>query len=212
MHYIYLHGFASSPQSTKARNLSDRFRQRGIPLTVPDLNQNDFSHLTLSRQLWQVESLFPPKPAPVTLIGSSFGGLTAAWLGQLHPQVDRLVLLAPAFRFLEHWLPRLGDEQVNQWQATGTLAVYHYGAAQMLPLHYGFVEDAIGYPEEQIQRPVPTLILHGIRDDVIPIAASIEFARDRPWVTLAKLDSDHALTDVSEQIWQSIKDFCSLEF
>lgn len=210
MNYIYLHGFASSPQSTKARDLGDRFRQRGIPLTVPNLNQNDFSHLTLSRQLRQVESLFPPAPAPVTIIGSSFGGLTAAWLGQFHIQVDRLVLLAPAFRFLDHWLPRLGDEQVNQWRLTGALPVYHYSAGQMLPLHYGFVEDAVAYREEQIQRPVPTLILHGIQDDVIPIAASIGFACDRPWVTLVKLNSDHALTDVSEQIWQSIKDFCSL--
>jgi predicted esterase YcpF (UPF0227 family) len=115
-HYIYLHGFASSPRSTKATDLRDRFANLNIPLTVPDLNQGDFTHLTLSRQIQQVEVLFPPAPESVTLIGSSFGGLTAAWLGEKHLQVDRLVLLAPAFGFLDHWLSRLGEVQVKQWQ------------------------------------------------------------------------------------------------
>src|SRR5512136_1301514 len=101
--YIYLHGFASSPQSAKAKYLRDCFQTRQIDIKVPDLNQGDFSHLTLTRHLKQVAAEFPPAPAPVAIIGSSFGGLTAAWLGQRHPQVQRLVLLAPAFQFLAHW-------------------------------------------------------------------------------------------------------------
>src|SRR6476646_8388913 len=113
-HYLYLHGFASSPRSTKAQDLRDRFQALGIELTVPDLNQPDFAHLTLSRQLQQVAALIPSDSPPVTLIGSSFGGLTAAWAAQQHVQIQRLVLLAPAFRFLEHWLPRLGADQVQR--------------------------------------------------------------------------------------------------
>ena len=210
MHYIYLHGFASSPRSTKARDLSDRFAKLGVPLGVPDLNQNDFTHLTLSRQIQQVEALFPPAPAPITLIGSSFGGLTAAWLGERHLQVDRLVLLAPAFGFLAHWLPRLGDAQVQQWQTDGYLSVYHYGEAKKLPLSYAFVTDAAQYWEGAIVRSLPTLILHGKHDDVIPLQASIDFAKSRPWVQLIELDSDHALTEVSTKIWQAVQTFCVL--
>ncbi|MBD2035766.1 alpha/beta fold hydrolase [Leptolyngbya sp. FACHB-321] len=209
MHYIYLHGFASSPRSTKARDLSDRFAALDMSLSIPDLNQNDFSHLTLSRQIQQVEALFPPAPAPVTLIGSSFGGLTAAWLGERHLQVDRLVLLAPAFSFLAHWLPRLGD-QVEQWQTDGYLSVYHYSEAKELPLHYAFVTDAAQYQEESITRSLSTLILHGRHDDVIPLQASLDFARTRPWIKLVELDSSHALTDVSTEIWQAIQSFCAL--
>ncbi|PSB25126.1 YqiA/YcfP family alpha/beta fold hydrolase [Stenomitos frigidus] len=210
MHYIYLHGFASSPRSTKAVVLKERFAKLDIPLVIPDLNQNDFTHLTLSRQLQQVEALFPPAPEPVTLIGSSLGGLTAAWLGERHLQVDRLVLLAPAFGFLDHWLQRLGEMQVNQWQTEGELRVYHYGEAQKLPLSYGFVTDAMQYREESIARSLPTLILHGKQDDVIPLQASLDFAKNRPWVQLIELDSDHALTDVSTKIWQAIQAFCAL--
>jgi pimeloyl-ACP methyl ester carboxylesterase len=210
MRYIYLHGFASSPQSTKARDLSDRFSRLYLPLLIPDLNQDDFTHLTLTRQLHQVGALFPSPPVPVTLIGSSLGGLTAAWLGQQHPQVERLVLLAPALGFLENWLSRLGTAQVQLWQTTGYLPVYHYREDRLLPLSYQFVKDAQQYRESELKRSVPTLILHGRRDEVIPLQASIEFARDRPWVKLIQLDTDHAMTDVSQEIWQNIREFCLL--
>ena len=187
--------------------MAGRFAQRGLPLLVPDLNQGDFSHLTLTRQIQQVQALLPPEPTPVTLIGSSFGGLTAAWVGESRRQIQRLVLLAPAFGFLPHWLSRLGRAQVQQWQRDGYLPVYHYGEERMLPLHYGFVQDAEQYRDETIRRPVPTLILHGRRDEVIPLQASVEFACDRPWVQVIALDSDHALGDVGDEIWQAIQKF-----
>jgi len=208
--FIYLHGFASSPQSKKAQDLCDRFTQLNIPLTIPDLNQGDFTHLTLTRQLRQIETEFLTTSQPVTLIGSSFGGLTAAWLGQTHPAVERLVLLAPAFGFLSHWMPRLGYEQMQQWKDEGFLPVYHHGAEKMLPISYGFAEDAAEYREVEIQRQVPTLIIHGTQDEVIPLQASIDFASTRPWVELIQLESDHSLQDKSEEIWQAIAEFCDL--
>ena len=208
--YIYLHGFASSPRSTKARDLYSRFQAIGIPLIVPDLNQNDFSHLTLTRQLKQVAAELPKSSTPATLIGSSFGGLTAAWLAEQHPQIKQLVLLAPAFQFMAHWLPRLGEEQLQHWQAEKYLSVYHYGEERKLPLHYEFVADALRYREEKLQRPIPALILHGQQDDVIPIQASRDYAAQRPWVTLVELNSDHALGNVQTEIWAAIQSFLKL--
>lgn len=208
--FIYLHGFASSPQSKKAKALGDRFTQRGIPLQTPDLNAGDFSRLTLSRQVAQVEALFPPEPEPVVVIGSSFGGLTAAWLGDRHPQIQKLVLLAPAFGFLQHWLPRLGNAAVQEWRDSGYLSVHHYSKDRELPLHYDFVTDAAQYDDTTLQRPVPTMILHGRQDDVIPVDASRNYAAPRPWVSLMELDSDHALTDVEADIWEAIQTFCGL--
>lgn len=210
MNYFYLHGFASSPRSNKAIYLSDRFAQREINLQSPDLNQADFSHLTITRQLNQVAAELPPPPTCVTLIGSSLGGLTAAWLGQKHLQVQRLVLLAPAFEFLAHWLVHLEQSQLQQWQAEKYLSVYHYGEKRSLPLHYEFVLDAAQYQEAQLLRPIPTLILHGRQDEVIPIGASRKFAQNRPWVQLIELESDHSLGNVLPQIWQSIQTFCEL--
>lgn len=206
--FIYLHGFASSPQSAKAQYFGECFRALGLPLQIPDLNQNDFYHLTLTRQLQQVEQLLIE--SPVTIIGSSFGGLTAAWLGQRFPQVERLVLLAPAFQFLSHWQPRIGIEQMQRWQTEGSMQVYHYGANQMLPLSYAFMTDMAQYNEANLKRPIPTLILHGCHDDVIPVQSSRDYAAPRNWVDLIELNSDHALVDVQSDIWQSIRTFCHL--
>ena len=210
MQFIYLHGFASSPQSIKVQYLRDRFAECQIDIKVPDLNQGDFSHLTMTRQLHQVWCEFRLDAVPVTLIGSSLGGLTAAWLGEKHLQVQRLVLLAPAFQFLYHWLPQLGEEKLQRAQAQQYLMVYHYGEKRSLPLSYQFVLDAARYQDEQLSRPIPTIILHGQHDKVIPIQVSRDFARERPWVELIELDSDHALGNVLPEIWSGVRNFCHL--
>jgi uncharacterized protein len=161
MRYFYLHGFASSPRSIKAQQLLDR-----IPsLEIPDLNQNDFQNLTLTRQIHQVKALIQE---PVTLIGSSFGGLTAAWIAQECEWVDRLILLAPAFHYLDHWLPTFDPMALESWRSGNPISIYHYGEGRSLDLNYGIVEDLAQYDETQLQRAISTLILHGVRDEIIP--------------------------------------------
>jgi pimeloyl-ACP methyl ester carboxylesterase len=208
MKYIYLHGFASSPDSAKARYIRDRFLEKQIALSVPDLNQNNFSDLTLTRQINQVSQEF--SDGPVTLIGSSLGGLTAAWLGEKYPQIERLVLLAPAFGFLSHYLARLGSEAVQNWQESGFLSVYHYAEKRSLPLSYQFILDSENYSDHALKRSIPTLILHGKQDEVIPLTASQKYAQSRSWVELIELDSDHGLGDALPEIWSKIQLFCHL--
>ncbi|MGB3263974.1 MAG: YqiA/YcfP family alpha/beta fold hydrolase [Microcoleus sp.] len=218
--YIYLHGFASSPDSAKAKYFRNRFSSLGIDLKTPDLNQNDFSRLTLTRQLNQIEtefgitrsSLSPAEnvnnPEGVTIIGSSFGGLTAAWLAQRQLSVKRIILLAPAFQFLSHWLPLLGQQQLEKWHSEEYLPVYHYGEQRYLPLNYQFVTEMAQYPDEKLMRQVPTLIVHGKHDTIIPIQASRNFAEHRPWVQLIELEDDHSLGNVLTEIWEAIQKFC----
>jgi uncharacterized protein len=208
--YIYLHGFSSGPGSTKAKYIQAQCVQIGIDLQVPDLNQDDFTHLTISRQITQVLALFPPDGSLVTLIGSSLGGWIATLIAQNHPQVEKLVLLAPAFDFLAHWLPKIGEQRLDLWQQTGYISIYHHAIKDLSPLHYDFLIDAQTYPPAEIDRVLPTLIIHGIHDDVIPIAASQNFATEHPWVELLEWDSDHQLTDLNPQIWQEICRFCQL--
>ena len=74
-------------------------------------------------------------------------------------------------------------------------------------MHYDFLEDLAQYPDEQLQRQIPTLILHGINDEVIPIQASRNYLKTRPWVRLIELNSDHGLENVLDVIWQEIRDF-----
>jgi uncharacterized protein len=203
MTFIYLHGFTSGPQSFKATYLRDRFAELGLKLEIPDLNQGDFSHLTFTRQIKQVIALLPPEP--VTLLGSSLGGLTAAWVADRQSQVEQLILLAPAFGFLQHWLGTFSTEQLQTWQVAGYLPFYHHAEKRELPLHYQFVHDLQQYRSSVLTHPVPTLILHGLQDSVIPISASREFAASRSWVNLIELNDDHELKASSERIWQQIQ-------
>ena len=208
--FIYLHGFASSPHSFKAQFLVKRFEQIGHALEVPDLNQEGFYSLTLTRQIQQIASLIGDISIPVTLIGSSFGGVTAAWLAEHNSVVDRLVLLAPAFHFTQHWFSKLGAANLQAWRQTGRIGVYHYGQKRFLDLSYEFVQDLEYYNDAQINRLIPTLILHGINDEVIPLHSSQQFSQNRSWVTLHELNSDHGLSNVIELIWQAILEFCQI--
>jgi pimeloyl-ACP methyl ester carboxylesterase len=182
-------------------------------MLVPDLNQGDFSQLTLSRQIHQVSELILAQPDATVLMGSSLGGLTAAWVAQqptMTERIQKLVLLAPAFDFLAQWLPRLGADQLNAWSSEGSIAIYHYTEQRTLPLQYDFITDAQSYDDAALQANISTLILHGTRDETIAIAASRAYAA-RPWVRLVELPSDHALVDVETDIWQHTREFLGLE-
>lgn len=213
MQYLYLHGFASSPRSAKAQAMQARFAALGLDLAIPDLNQGDFTRLTLSRQIQQISSLIQARADSTVLIGSSLGGLTAAWVAQqasLTERIEKLMLLAPAFNFLQQWLPRLGSDQLTSWQREGTLPVFHYTEQRSLPLQYEFITDAQRYDDEALDAKIPTLILHGLGDETISIEASRAYAAPRPWVRLVELPSDHALVDVEKDIWQHTQAFLGL--
>jgi uncharacterized protein len=210
MNYLYLHGFTSGPRSTKAVDLGDRFAQQGINLNIPDLNQPKFFDLTLTRQIQQCESILASEPNAWTILGSSLGGLVTAWLGQRNPNVERILLLAPAFEFLPHWQQQIGPAQLEQWQKDGSIEVYHPVEGRSLPLGYAFWTDASQYNEADLNRPVPTLMIHGVNDEVIPVDASRRYAAQRPWCQLLEMQSDHGLTDVLPEIWAATQRFCTM--
>lgn len=204
--YIYLHGFASSPRSSKARYLRDRFTEIKLNLEVLDLNQGDFTNLSLTRQIKQTIAAFPSNKS-VILIGSSFGALTAAWVAQKQLQVEKLILLAPAFGFPNSWYSKLQPEKIEQWRESNYLSVFHYGENREIPLHYKFLEDADNYPLSNLKRSLDTLIIHGIDDQVVPIQVSRDYQQQHSQVKLVELKSDHGLNDVQSRIWQETKIF-----
>jgi uncharacterized protein len=205
--YIYLHGFASSPKSKKAIYLKNRFAEIGIKLEIPDLNQGDFTYLTLTRQIAQTAALFNKFKTPITLIGSSFGGLTAVWLAEKYLQVEKLILLAPAFGFPSSWFNKFPEAELKQWQRSGYKNIYHYGENKLLPLHYEFLIDGDLYDLNTIKRSLPTIILHGKNDNVVPIEVSYHYVNKHPQGKLIALESDHGLNDVQNRIWQEIQKF-----
>lgn len=207
MIYIYLHGFASSPLSRKARFFAERFAEAGIELKTPDLAP-DFENLTISSQTNIVRQVMGDN-REVTLIGSSMGGYVAALCAAGCPVVKQVALMAPAFGLARRWEDTLGGEKSAEWQRTGRLSVFHYGEGRDRKLSYRFIEDAARYPDYPEIRQ-PALILHGRMDPVVPISNSEEFARRGPDRQLVCFDSGHELTDVLSSLWTEAEAFFEL--
>ena len=205
--YVYLHGFASSPQSGKARFFHRRFAEIGIELDVPALDGGDFEHLTITGQLGIVDSAVAGRPT--ILFGSSLGGYLAALYAARHANVERLVLLAPAFQFPSRWRQRYSPEELEDWKRNGSASVFHYGFGREMPLNYRLMEDSLRYEDEPgfVQ---PALILHGNLDPVVPVGISTALAARRPNITVRTFDSGHELNNVLEDLWEETAAFLGL--
>jgi pimeloyl-ACP methyl ester carboxylesterase len=210
-HFIYLHGFASSPQSNKAQFFRKRFEEKGLELEIPSLDGGDFTHLTITGQLQIVDAAAAGRHAeqPTILIGSSLGGYLAALYAARHADIGRLVLLAPALRFPSRWGERYSPEELARWRREGTVPVFHYGYKGEIPLGYQLMEDSQNY-EDEPEFAQPALVLHGSRDPVVPASISASYAARHPNVTLRLFDSGHELTDVLEDLWSETAAFLSL--
>lgn len=207
MRYLYLHGFASGPTSSKAAYFRERFAGLGLALETPDLTGGDFAHLTITGQLSVVERTLEGQAA--CLIGSSLGGYLAALYAARHPEVARVVLMAPAFGFARRWPLRLGEQTVQSWRETGWLAVYHYARKEEARVHYALLEDGLRYEDfPAVNQPV--LVFHGTRDEVVPASFSEDFRALHPHAELRLFDSGHELTDVLEPMWQETCRFLRL--
>ena len=197
---IYLHGFASSPGSAKATRFAKALDDRGVPSRFPDLNQGDFRGLTISRQLCLLDTLCKgAADGSLLIIGSSLGGYAAALWAARSPAVAALVLMAPAFDFAARWRARLGQPTITAWEAAGAVAVMHHGTGKMEMIGWSLMADAERH-EPFPEARVPTLILHGCRDETVDFALSTAFARDRPRVELVGLDADHGLLGVLDTV------------
>jgi uncharacterized protein len=216
MRVVYLHGFASSPQSSKARFFDGKFQKAGVEFEAPQLDQGEFPKLTISGQMLVVANAVSAhreklaKGEPLVLMGSSLGGYLAALYAERHPQaVDRLVLIAPAFEFLQRWRSRLSAEEIEQWKREGSIPIYHYGSKTEQRLGYRFLEEAAQH------KAVPdfhqrALILHGTEDTVVPCQVSRDFALEHAHVRLALFKSGHELTDVLEGLWREASAFLEI--
>jgi hypothetical protein len=171
---------------------------------APELDEGNFEGLTISGQLRVVEKAVAGEP--VVLMGSSLGGYLAALFAARNPVVEKLVLLAPAFQFPTRWKARYTAEELERWKARGTIPFFHYGFNEERGLGFQMVEDSARYGDEPAFEQ-PALVLHGRRDDVVPVELSEGFAERHNNVTLRVVESGHALTDVLEQLWAETAGF-----
>src|SRR5262245_11085539 len=170
--FLYLHGFASGPRSTKAMAFADHYARRDVHVERLDLRRPSLEHLRLSAILRTVREAIGDERDRALLIGSSLGGLAAARVAEEDARVCALVLMAPAFRFIDRWPGRLGETAWRSWREIGWLEIFDYAEQSPARVDFGFAEDAAavdarggGWPDVR----VPTLIVHGRSDEVVDI-------------------------------------------
>ena len=209
--FVYLHGFASSPASGKARAFAAWGKERGIEVDVLDLRVPSFEHLRFSAiKAATKEAIDRGGPqSRAVLIGSSLGGLTACRLAAEDPRVCAVVAMAPAFRLAETWRARLGEEAWERWRTEGSVEVDDWANKVKARVDHGFVEELTRLDEGFPDVRVPVLILHGVHDDIVSIDLSREWSRGKRHVRLVEVDDGHELTNSIPKILEEATRFLS---
>ena len=212
-HVVNLHGFASSPESSKAQRFRRELEARGVGFSSPDFNQPAFETLTTTRMLGQVGQVVGQiKDGPVALIGSSLGAFVSvhAAARDTSGKIDRLILMAPALDFGGNRLRQLGPDGLDEWRRSGMLRVFHHGAGVEKQVGFALYEDAAAYDAITLPTTLPALVFQGDQDTSVDPAMVQQWAQGRPLVDLRMLSDGHQLTDSLDLIWSESAPFLGL--
>lgn len=214
---LYLHGFASSPQSSKAQYLNEHLQAMGLGLRAPDLNVPSFRELTLTAMIGRVgEEIRQCPEGPVYLIGSSMGAMVALHAADrleepLRSRIRKMLFLAPGFDFVRNREVTLGREGIEEWKRSGARRYFHYGYGEEREVGYQLMEDMAGYDSFAVEIRAPILLFHGRHDETVNYRQSERFAGRSPLIDLRLVDSDHSLHDHIEVIRETMVEFFELE-
>ena len=182
---VYVHGFGSTRHGEKATALERACTRHGFPFAAFDFRGHGESTGTMGELHCAgliedlqviVRSLAERGIKRLCLVGSSMGGWATAWFTVRHPDpVVACVLIAPALQFPRGFWARLDERQRADWKRTGRLQVKN----EWLDTEVGYclAEERDRYPLEALQREWrrPLLVMHGMRDDVVPYRDSLTF-------------------------------------
>jgi pimeloyl-ACP methyl ester carboxylesterase len=198
--YLYLHGLGALRSGEKSSSLLAHAGSCGRAcLRIDQRGHGDSSgrlgHVTISELIGDVLRVLD-HTGPRLVVGSSLGGLVAAFAAAARPDlVPALCLLAPAFGFvagLEHRL----DAQGRLWTSEGV-------GFEVAPR---VLADARRLDERTLpgRLPMPLLIVHGTADAIVPASASERFHAAIPhaakelWLVPG---GDHRLVTVAADVW-----------
>ncbi len=208
---VFLHGLLSDAEGTKSMHLwnyAETFNRSWLRFDMRAHGQSDgtFDEFTISRAIEDstlAMGLF--KDRQKVLVGSSMGGWVAAQLA-LDPSLNicGLVLIAPAFNFMNKIYLDLSPEEQSQWQETGYRLIESPYPDSDFRLSYAAVVDSRQY--DLFSHPVKyehrVHILHGILDDVVPATQSDEFRKHIDTDSAVDFfpDGDHRLSEHLDNI------------
>jgi len=220
---VWVHGYDSAGRGSKSMALAPLIVAAGARFICFDFRGHGQSGggmagLSLSRNIEDLTAVIEAcaPGAAVDLVGSSMGGLTAAWFAALHPEkVRRAALIAPAFDYLPLLLTRFGLAASRRMREAQTLLLPRGFDDSTQQIGLQLVEDLAWYPRRLLEAEyqTPSLIIHGEQDERIPLAGSLEFqSACRAPVDLHLIaGGDHRLAEQREQVAQLVVSFLGLD-
>jgi pimeloyl-ACP methyl ester carboxylesterase len=216
--FIYLHGLLSSSQSKKAKKLENDLNNIGKVYT-PDFysQQHEFEKITVSHLLDKVSVWVKMIHDEIIIIGSSFGGLIATRFIQLRKNeskhIKKLILLSPALDYFNILKDRSSKTEWNAWQENGYKEIKHPAWNDVTSWSWDFIIDLNKNhnPMNEII-DIPTLIIHGSNDDVIPTKYVQNFIDSQPEAKCTILletitNGDHQLLEMYDNMLMLIRKF-----
>lgn len=201
---ILCHGFLGSKSSWANRTLGEQLGMRGIATLRFDFfghgqSDGDMRDLLLTTLVAQTESVMALMRGQgfthIALLGSSFGGLVATLVAAKHPTLAALALRCPVGDFPALLRRQFGSRGIELWKRLGQVPE----SVGPIPVHIRFFEDCERHDVHQAAQAlgVPTIIVHGDRDEVIPVKQSEElYARIRAEKALYVIpDADHRFSN-----------------
>jgi len=186
---LYLHGFRSSPQSSKAITIGRDLASLGVNYVCPEL---DIAPLTAIDQIQAALDQCLKKSEQIGLIGSSLGGFYATYLMERHPRrADfKAALLNPA-----SWPARDLKNYV------GELPAWHSG--EVLTFRETYLDD-LKTLEVGLSAAERYLLVAAKGDALLDWN---EMVARYPGTQHYLIEgSDHGLSDF-DQHWPTVKDF-----
>ena len=205
---LYLHGFASSGQSTKARYFREKLKAfPHVQFHAIDFNPTakDFEYVTTTGLINRARQyVLDHHLGNILIIGSSYGGLIALHYAHRFGGVEKMLLLAPGLTWLSGGL---SEKQLEEWKEAGAAPAFHEAFGKEIPIRYDLHLDGLCYLEI-IPPASPMIIIHGHNDKTVPIEPGRAYAADFPdSVRLIEVNADHDLNDHLEFVWGHVQSF-----
>ena len=179
---VLCHGFLSSKNSTTNKTLTRMLNEAGLATFRFDFfgqgeSEGPFEDITVSLAIGQVHAAVALVRSEgyetIGLVGSSFGGLVAILTAAQRQDIACLALKCPVVDFAEELRLEFGPDELARWQSTDTIPNLLGGPARVR-LKYRMYEDCLRHVayEPASQIVAPTLIVQGVRDELVPLHQS----------------------------------------